>query len=144
MSQFDHESDDQSALANEEVRLNKQQYESGAAIMAAYRQEKEHQARRNAYRRSNAKDHLADELYKAIAGAVAHYQNYLKSEPPPIPADPFWHANTYRPDPREHFVRSLHAMIFQELDLYLEEHDRAIVHEIQEVRQKIQQEDTQL
>jgi hypothetical protein len=43
-------------------------------------------------------------------------------------------------NPQEHFTRSLHAMIFQELDLYLEERERFILSEIRAVREILKEE----
>lgn len=156
MSQFDHESKDQSVLANEEVRRFREKIGytpppetgeiSGASLVNEMRnrehaemliaqlaQQQEFQKRRYAYRGPDARRHLQDELYRDIHGAVAQYQAYLeRKSPPPLVGLEFEMNRGYFMNPQEHFTRSLHAMIFQEMDLYLEERERELMHELRD------------
>lgn len=124
MSQFDHEGEDQSELLNAYIRENRgnSAARSGAELMALYRQQREFKLRRDAYRGPEPKRHLQDEIYRSIAGALSHFQAYALSHALPLAElnGVIWDS-LMRPDPLEHAVHSLHAMIFQELDLYLEE-----------------------
>lgn len=129
MSQFDHESDNQSEVCNQLIRDFKldeipsipRPTAADAALLVAMYERAEFQKRRDAYRGPDSKRHLQDELYRATSGAVAQYQQYLSV--PPARRDPYGQPPYYVADTQEHFVRSLHAMVLQELDLYLEERE---------------------
>lgn len=156
MSQFETDEEELKRLRyiQEQQGMTNANSKSGAEIMALYRQEREYQERRDAYRGPEPKRHLQNELYRSIAGAVAHYQQYLLTNTPGIFADPSlvtpealaeankrsWARMEYSIDSKEHLVRSLHAMVFQEMDLYLEERDRVIRADIQAVRAKMAEE----
>lgn len=139
MSQFEHESDDQSEALNKLIRDG--HFESGAAIIAAMREREQFQNRREAYRRPDSRRHLQDELYKGIYGALVYLQKHLKAIPEPSPLDPWERRYSYVVDPVDHATRSIHAMIHQELDLYLEAHDAFIVSEIKAMRDKMKEGD---
>lgn len=144
MSTFDHESDDQSEACNQLIRdfdLTKPEcFDSAIAYAALKEQRKQFEERRKAYRGDFAKGHLQDELYKGIAGALAQFKDALATQGPP--RDPYGMSPYYVVDYLEHAVRSMHAMVLQELNLYLEEHDRAIRHDIQAVREMRERKDS--
>lgn len=139
MSQFDHESDDQSEQLNRYIRENRgmANAESNSAMIQQMAERQQFEERRKGYRGPDSKRHLQEEIYKGIVGAVAHFQNYLKTYPPPVAVDPFWRDNVYRLDPQEHMVRSLHAMILQELDLYLEAHEEQVERDCEKIWQEV-------
>lgn len=131
MSQFDHESDDQSEACNQLIRdfdldkLPRPTAADAAAMLQQMAKRQRFEERRDAYLGPAPKRHLQDELYRSIAGAVAQYQEYLERKgPPPLSGLEFQMSQRYFMNPEEHFGRSLHAMVLQELDLYLDATER--------------------
>lgn len=97
---------------------------------------------REAYRGPDGARHLDEEIYRGIGGAMLHFQEYVRKYPPQRPVDPLERGSfSYHFDPLEHAIRSIHAMVLQELDLYLEARESQIRYEM-EVRHDIPNEKT--